>query len=62
MKSICNKCKHLWSEEGKYYCNRPSYLYRGDTCKYSKNKKSCPCYEEGENVKKYIKKGWWRKK
>ena len=56
MNTICNKCKKLWSRSGKYYCMSIN------NCKYSKNKKQCPYFEEGENVKKYIKQGWWRNK
>lgn len=56
MNSICNKCIRLWSRAGTYYC------MSSERVKYTKNKKQCPYFQEGENVKKYIKQGWWRKK
>lgn len=58
MNSICNKCEHLWQRLGKNYC-----MSIGN-CKYSKNKKQCPYFKEGENIKKWVSKsnnGWWRK-
>ena len=58
MKSICNKCKHLWSREGTYYCTWNGLF----NVRYTKTKKGCRYFEEGENVKKYIKQGWWRRK
>lgn len=54
MSSICNKCRHLWQRREKKYCNQPIYKVLGTTCKYSKNKKQCPCYEEGKNIKDYL--------
>lgn len=63
MSSICNKCIHLWQRLGKNYCIKPVHLDKGNTCKYSKTKKQCPCFEAGENIKKYLSKsnGWWKK-
>lgn len=55
MSTICNKCLHLWRCNRKYYCNQPTYKEKGDTCKYSKTKKQCSCFEKGKNVKKYMK-------
>ena len=57
MSSICDKCSHLWQRLGKNYCR--SFK----NCKYSSNKKKCPYYEKGENIKKWIGKsnGWWKK-
>lgn len=57
MSSICNKCRHLWKRLGRYYCNKPIYKDNGNCCKYSSTKKQCPCFEEGMNIKNYIKKG-----
>lgn len=63
MASICNNCKHLWQRLGKNYCNKPIHLSKGSSCKYSKTKKQCPCYEKGENIKKWLNKSndFWRK-
>lgn len=63
MSSICNKCRYLWQRLGKNYCNKPIHLEKGNTCKYSKTKKQCPCFEEGKNIKKYLggTNGWWKK-
>lgn len=63
MGTICDSCKHMWKRLGKNYCNKPIYLEKGNSCKYSKTKKQCPCYEKGENIKKYISKSnsWNRK-
>lgn len=54
MSSICNQCRHLWQRLGKNYCNQPIYLDKGTTCKYSKTKKQCPCFEKGNNIKKWL--------
>jgi len=55
MSCICNKCKYLWAREGKKYCIKTMK-------KYKINKKQCSLFEEGSNIKKYLKKGWWRDK
>lgn len=60
MTSICDKCKHLWQRLGRNYCRVAGLR----NCKYSKTRKYCLYFEEGENIKKYLGKsnGWWKKK
>ena len=57
MSSICDKCSKLWQRLGKNYCRSI------ENCKYSNNKKKCPYFEQGKNIKNWLGKsnGWWKK-
>lgn len=57
MNTICNKCRYLWQRLGMNYCTSIN------NCKYSKNKKQCPHFEQGNNIKTHLGKsnGWWKK-
>ena len=48
--TICNNCKHLWKRCNKFYCNNIS------NTAYSKSKKECEYFEEGDNVRHYYSK------
>lgn len=47
-KSICHKCRHCWSYGGKLYC----MISHSNACQYSKNKKECNSFEDGNNYKR----------
>lgn len=60
MKCICNNCKYLWQQSGKWYCIKNA---SGGKNKYSKTKKQCDDFIEGTNIKNWLGKsnGWWKK-
>ena len=50
--TLCKNCIYLWKRCNKFYCTHSSI----ENVSYSKTKKECKAFKEGNNVRNYYSK------